>query len=664
MRLLRCITVLLLCLVTAPAVAQPRTVYQAKEELHLHYPEYDTAAINTKIRIAMNLEQAAPDSAAGILQEALMTSREVQYMYGVSRSLSCLGIVYAHTGRYAESIALLKESALYAVRTAEGKRRLPFIYKDIGGVLILLGDYEQAITYLYQAAMLAEKSPPSAETGSIYNNIAGALMTLPQPYRSASTHKGLYYLELAERYARRINNPAQLTTALMNKGGYYLQQKEWERSLEYLHAALVMARRLDLTEREHNILLMLGEVYLFRQNPEQALPYLLEARSLKGRINPYYRIRAAEHLGEAYYALKYYDRAAMLLKEAAKTSEMLNLKSNLPEINHTLAEIYQARKQYPEALFHYQAYMQQKDSITGQEAVRNINQLEVKYRTARMDKELTRNQLLISRQENRLRAKNIWIGSISAGALLVCLCLIGLHRIHQHKRRLQDEKIHSLQQEQEINQLKAVMQGEEKERTRLARELHDGIGGLLTAVKINYAILGKENIRLPETDTYHHVLLMLDDIGREVRKTAHNLMPEVLLRNSLPEAIRLYCDQIRNGNGLKVDIQTYGPFEILKHEFSLAVYRIAQELIQNVVKHARATHVIVQLLLHEPILNMTIEDNGRGFDPEEQGEGMGLQGLRARIKSLNGNMSLESVPGKGTTVYVEFELKNPKLATG
>jgi signal transduction histidine kinase len=148
----------------------------------------------------------------------------------------------------------------------------------------------------------------------------------------------------------------------------------------------------------------------------------------------------------------------------------------------------------------------------------------------------------------------------------------------------------------------------------------------------------------------------LDGMGDEIRKTAHNLMPEALLKQDLPEAIRAYCNAMQSaGSGLQIDFQYFGSFDTLTQEFKLSAYRIIQELLKNIRQHAAATYVLVELQMHEHTLAITVEDNGAGFDAVTVTRGMGLQNMQTRVRSFDGEYTLETSPGKGTSVYLEFD---------
>ena len=195
----------------------------------------------------------------------------------------------------------------------------------------------------------------------------------------------------------------------------------------------------------------------------------------------------------------------------------------------------------------------------------------------------------------------------------------------------------------------------------MAKDLHDGLGGMLSGVKLSLgamkgnSILSEDNTRL-----FARVLDQLDHSINEMRRVAHNMMPEALVKLGLPQAIQDYCDGLNESNNLKFKTQFYGLENRLEASTEIVVYRIVQELLNNVVKHASATETLVQVMRHENNLNVTIEDNGKGFVVNEADErkGAGLANVRSRVDYLKGQLDIQSSPGKGTSIHIDFVIQD------
>ncbi len=620
----------------------------------IQYP-YDTSEINRAIRRGVTISYTKPDSAYLYLSTALDQSKSLGYTYGIALALSKLGDLRINNGKYLEALNYLREALLYAPQSAEGLQELASIYNDIGRALVYKGAYEQSLNYLFQAEQLAKKYPDpnnKVSLGGTYNNIGMALGYLEPEQQDSS--KALYYLDLAEKIARAENDYNLTATVLANKGVIYKQQKDWQKSLELYNAGLKIAREHNFRRIQHGLLNNLGDIYLSFGKPEQALPYLQEALAIQGNINPYYQVTALASLGQAHFQLKDYNKAEKILNQALSNAESFQLSHNIINIHQLLAKLYEAIGKIDNAYHHHKNYTYLKDSLSNEQVKTNMYQLDLKYRITQKDKELLEKQLMITRQESRIQKNNILIAGAVTGIVILSILLASLIRSYRNKQRLQAEKIRTLQKEQEISQLKAIMHGEEKERARLARELHDGIGSQLAAIKMNFRAVTKDYPGLEEIKPLVDIIDMIGNTANDVRSTAHNLMPDVLTRYGLSNALMLYCEQINKSGQLQTDLHLYGEIDELNDSFTLLLYRIVQELIQNIIKHAEANHAIIQIRKQDQQLRIVVEDNGKGFSASGTPSGTGLRQLAARIESVQGEMLIDSTEGKGTVIYIEL----------
>jgi len=222
------------------------------------------------------------------------------------------------------------------------------------------------------------------------------------------------------------------------------------------------------------------------------------------------------------------------------------------------------------------------------------------------------------------------------------------------------QKIKELEQERLLVATQSVLTGEEKERRRLARDLHDGLGGMLSGIKLKLTSM-KGNFILDEKgkSDFENALEMLDNSVGELRQVAHNLMPEALMKFGLKEALGDLCSSLDNLKDVAFKFRFYGENKRLEQTIEIALYRIAQELINNALKHSGASVILVDLVQDDNRISLTIEDNGTGFDTNKIPEfkGMGLNSLKSRVNALNGVFDITSKPGSGTDVRVEFILK-------
>jgi signal transduction histidine kinase len=610
----------------------------------------DTAGIYQLQLTAANVET---DSAIILYKIILQKSIKANYSRGAAVSLMNIGQKYIDIGRFNDGLNYFRQAFHWCLKSGN-EEDIASYYSCLGLAYFYLGDYVQATDNYYTALWKLKKinKTISLTAANSYSNLAIINWRLNQGFQA------LGYFNEAEYIARKGNFDYQLAMVLINKGEYYLGQKKTDSARNFFKEGLDIAKRINKIDLQANANEDIGETFVVSSQYEKAVPYLLLAIDLSKNKYNYIRINASYNLGEAWYHLGKYHDAEEILVATLKEARTSNLKDNTIKGYATLAELYRATGQYKKAFDYIQSMASLKDTLTSIEKATAINQMEIKFQTAEKEKLIEQNKLLIVEQKSKLTQKNLWIIAIGGSIVFLVLILLGIYRNSRHKQSLQAEHIKSLQQENRIGVLKAIVQGEENERSRIARELHDGIGGMLSAAMMRFMTIRHENKEITRNPAYHEVMDLLGEMGDEIRKTAHNLMPEVLMKQSLPDAVRSFCNYVQQDGGLQIDFQCYGAFENISQEFKLNIYRILQELIKNITQHARADNALVQMQIHEQLLTITVEDDGIGFNSGEVKNGLGLHNLQTRILSLDGHYTFESEAGKGTSVYIEFDLRN------
>ena len=277
-----------------------------------------------------------------------------------------------------------------------------------------------------------------------------------------------------------------------------------------------------------------------------------------------------------------------------------------------------------------------------------IREMEVKYETEKKEHEIAQQKNIISRQ-------NMQRGLLGAGAGVMLLGLavsLLLWRGTVQKRRLAEQQVKQLEKEKQLVATQAVLDGEVQERTRLARDLHDGLGSILAAAKYNLSDV-KKSFRLDAAgvERLDRAVTLLDDSMREMRRVAHHLMPDTLSHSGLKQSITDFCNTIPI-----VKFNYYGDESRLEPNLEVMVYRIMHELVSNALKHSGASHIIVQLIRDANNIMLIVQDNGCGFEPAVEHKGMGLNNIRTRVAAYNGNLLVDSKAGTGTEINVEFPI--------
>jgi signal transduction histidine kinase len=300
-----------------------------------------------------------------------------------------------------------------------------------------------------------------------------------------------------------------------------------------------------------------------------------------------------------------------------------------------------------ETLLYFDKYRALIDDRSTREFELSMAELEKKYLSEKKE-------LRISTLEKERKLYGI-ILSTAVFILLLLLIILFLRQVSiRNKKKLAEQKVIQLMQEKQIVATQAVLEGETAERSRLARDLHDGLGGMLSAVKLNLYDM-KQDVIVEAEDVlrFNKVMEMLDKSMQELRRVAHNMMPESLSRYGLKVALEDFCRSFSN-----ISFHFFGEEQRINQKIENTLYRSVFELINNAVKHAQAEHINVQVIQLADRISITVQDNGNGFDIQRTTQGAGLQNVRNRINSVGGTMEIHSVKEQGTEITIEINLNH------
>ncbi len=283
-----------------------------------------------------------------------------------------------------------------------------------------------------------------------------------------------------------------------------------------------------------------------------------------------------------------------------------------------------------------------------------LSQLENEQRLQELD--VSKKQIAF---KSRMNSIYIWLFV----SCLVVIVLLFYAYWQRSKALKQKVHLHELEMEKNnqkhaIKNLTAMLAGEEKERTRLARDLHDGLGGLLSSTKLGLSAINK-NVLEQESmkEGIDRSIDLLDGAVDELRRLAHNLMPDIIVKYGLKETLRDYANRMSQST-CQVECEFLQFESTLSTEQEISLYRIIQELVNNALKHANAANILIQLSSHNKRLHITIEDDGKGFDMEsvDLQHSAGMHNVRSRLSFLHGEMKVMSENGAGTTIELELPM--------
>ncbi|MGF7082828.1 tetratricopeptide repeat-containing sensor histidine kinase [Mucilaginibacter sp. UYCu711] len=297
------------------------------------------------------------------------------------------------------------------------------------------------------------------------------------------------------------------------------------------------------------------------------------------------------------------------------------------------------------------------DSLLNETNIKQASTLAAIYENSQKEKTIA--QLEREKQVQAAAVKQKTLLNIILTVTIIALLIISFaaYLNYKNRQKIERQKITNLEKEKQLMEAEALIKGQEEERVRLAKDLHDGVGSMLSGVKISFSNM-KENLVMDQQNAvaFEKSIWDLDQTIAELRKVAHNLMPETLVKFGLKNAVKDFCESMQLMSNTPIICEQFGPERPLGNIAEVNIYRIIQELVNNAIKHGNASQVVVQLTRTPVKVLITVEDNGNGFvpDAQEKPPGIGLSNIQSRVNYLNGHMHLESKPAEGTTINIEL----------
>jgi two-component system NarL family sensor kinase len=611
------------------------------------------AADSNKVKALNSLftEYRAVDEEKAIsyVNQSIAFAAKTDYTLGYALALYNKGQFEGRHGNFDTSDYYISK-AIVEYKKITNLKGLGACYKSYGLNMFDKGNNKEALAYFLESLSFFEKANDQKAISGSYTWIGNVYNSgLQQPLEA------LKYYEKAFKIQKESNDEQGLAFSYNNIGNVNFFLKKYEIALQnYLLSAELKEKLNDqkgLSSCYNNI----GSAYASLKNFDKAVEYFNKSLAIYTEFNDRSgQISSYINIGNIYYDQYKYKEAIDILLKALAGSKEIGYKEGIREAAYALSSSYEEMHDAAKALEYYKLSTSTNDSITNTDFNNQIAEMQTKYDVEKKDLELVKNKAELEAKEKQAFIKNIIIGSIVL--LTILLAVVGLlfYRKKQVERKAELDAEIAAQKE---IRTKAILEAEEKERRRIAQDLHDGVGQLLSAAKLNLSNLDS---KFPEKNTdqetaMHNALSLLDDSVKEVRAVSHNMMPNTLIKLGLASAIREFITKLGNAPTLKVDLEIVGLDNRLDNQVETVLYRVIQEIVNNIIKHAKASHISMQLVRHETELNVMIEDNGVGFDTSniDDFEGLGLKGIRTRIELLNGSVHFDSAIGRGTTVIID-----------
>ncbi|MES2108687.1 MAG: ATP-binding protein [Bacteroidota bacterium] len=601
-----------------------------------------------------------PDSAIFYYDKAYAIAKRINNKFGLMRYYACYGDILSAQSKNYEAINMAFKAVALAESTANDHLK-GAAYNNLAGAYTDVSDIEKAYAYYLKAIAAYERLDDKKHLAAVYANVLGIFFSVGH-----SPEKALEYGLKAIAISRELDNKFVLAEALVNTSTVYVNLGKLNKAQTLLTEARAISEKYNDKTSILTELVAFNDIFVLQGNYSQLKKYTDEIILLAKETGNQRALAGGEYyLGLYNLNLKNYPASAQHLKSTitlARQCQAIPIEE----------KAYSALGDVELLLGDFTAYHNNRnleDSVRAKlhadQILINTQELETKYNVAKKEVEISNLNKEKQIRELTLQRRTFYIVvlTLAIAVLVIVLWLLRNNSIRKEKlltseKELKEQQIQILEKEKELLLTQALMEGQEAERSRLAKDLHDGLGGILTGTKYSLSSM-KQNmiISAENAAAFEKTMNMLDQSISELRRVAHNMMPESLLKLSLNEALADYCQQITDSGALRVHYQSFDIDNLTAEEsVKIAVYRIVQELINNIVKHAEAKNAIVQVTLKEEVLGITVEDDGKGFELANLSfvDGMGYKNLKSRVDFLKGNIDVKSERGKGTSILIQL----------
>ena len=537
-----------------------------------------------------------------------------------------------------DSVLIEGNKALKLARKNKDSVSVAEVKRHLGLASYSKGLYEVAARNYHESIAILEKMDVKIKLAPVYSDLA-------KLYRmTRDLDKATAAFKQAENIFRQLKDTSGISMILNESGLAYEYKADYKEALSRYTNSLKLAETQGDSIAVSNALRNIAGVNLIEKKYDEAERSLLRALAIRQQLKDSLSIaQTYADLGAAMNDKGDFAKANNYLYLSNALASKLHY-AELQSNNYTeLAELAQKQGDFQKAYDYYLKRSYLRDSILAVEKAKQIEDIRNQYEASQKQQE-------VEQQNEKLRLQNyIFIG---IGGLILLTALL-VHSQYRKNKLRQETRLQAQLLAQQEQAVKAVIEAEENERQRIAKDLHDGVGQMMSAAKMNLSAFESRNsFDDPEQkQTFDKIIQLVDESCREVRTVSHVMMPNALLKNNLATAIREFVDKLSHKN-LQVHVHTIGIDERMDSAVETVLYRVVQECVTNALKHAGATTLDISIAREKDGITGTIEDNGKGFSPNEIGhsDGIGLKNIISRIEYLKGTVDFDSSPGRGTVV--------------
>ncbi len=617
-------------------------------------------------------------------------AQNINYQKGRSNSQVLFGILSKNKGEY-ERALIYYDTALAIRQSIKDTIGVISVYNNKANIYRRQFAYKRAInTYQKGLKAIGPNAFPKLRA-KLHNNLA-------ETYRiNRRFEPALVHLDSSLHIRKILNDTSGLVTTYLAIGTleYYLKDPATAES-NYLRG-LSLSKKIQDKTNEAKFYINLGNIKKQQDSLDLALDYFIQASNLgqymdkdlyiKNDLNiqaildsfggsqQYYSLpdsilenskdqqlnyaqlaKKAYNLGNKYYQIKQFKQAENMYKNALSYLDSFPDLSLSMQAVYNLSQTYYQLKDFENGFVYNNYYNQLRDSLNQRlasgMAIRNQNQ---NYKNQLLQKEN-----LLLQKENIIQQQKYY--RIILISMILLITLIAVYLLDRQRKKIQINGLNTVIKNKETDIIYARLEGIDSERRRVAGALHDGLGSLLSTIRIYFKTIKKQQIQLSPDLQYqfNQTDLLIDKACSEVRQVSHDIENVYSKNFNLKKELEAQVDILRGTKKYNIELDIHNFKEQLDYFLEIKLFRTIQELLNNIIKHAQATDINIQISRFEKRLNIIVEDNGKGFDTNNSGRstGIGLRNISQRINDLDGQFLIDSRIGRGTVITIDIPIDN------
>lgn len=590
----------------------------------------------------------SPEKAMQLGEEAMKLAISIGYEKGIAQSYNDLGILFIDEANYEKAIEYFMTS-LSIRKKLQDSSGIAAIYNKLGIVYQKQGRLSDALDAQLKALAIYEAAQNKAYQAVCLNNIAIIHQNLGDLERSLEYHQ----YALAMR-VDLLDNKGE-GASYLNMANVFLKLADTNSAVNYYQKALTIFQHFDDDEAYSTTLNNLGKVYLAELEYKKALPLLEKSLDLRLKMEDKKALSSSyAKLGEVYLGLKQQSLSKEMLLKSLQLAREVGVVEEEMETCSLLSLLFSKMNRYDSAYYYHVIYQELRDSVYQDRLDQQIVEVQSRYDVQRQKSE---NQLLV--RENELFEAQLSQRKTEILLLIFIIISItgaGIFFYYRYRQRQQEIHTKELLKQNEIR-MQAVIDAQESERRRIARDLHDGVGQKLSGIRLQW-----ESSKIPQASMEHQDKLtsmkrLLDESVEEVRSISHQMMPKELEQFGLVPAIDQTLINSLGMSSIQYKFEHHGMESRVSQQIELALFRILQELVSNIIKHAGASMVTIQLLKNKRNLVLVVADNGVGMDLKSPKiSGIGMMNVESRVDSIKGHIHIETAKNNGMTTTIRIPI--------